>query len=135
MILVSAHENRISPVLDVARHFVLVDCPNGTERGRRNLTIRNTQLVARAKEIAQTGPELLICGAISWPLESVLLSAGIQVIPNTCGLVDEVIDAFLSGRFDERDFLMPGCCGKRRRRLSGIGSTAKEEVVPTRRKP
>jgi predicted Fe-Mo cluster-binding NifX family protein len=116
-ILVPAHQNRISPVLDVARHFVLLDCTNGAEQERKDVIIENTEVVARAKKIVQAGPELLICGAISWPLESMLLSAGVHVIPNTCGMVNEVLEAFLSGQFDERAFLMPGCCGKRRHRL------------------
>jgi predicted Fe-Mo cluster-binding NifX family protein len=58
---------------------------------------------------------VLICGAISRPLEAMLLSAGVEVIPQTCGPVEEVLKAFMSGKLTEKAFLMPGCCGRRRR--------------------
>lgn len=115
-LMVATLRDRISPVLDVARRFVLVDATDGVETTRREVWVENTQLVARAKKIARAGAQVLICGAISRPLEALLVSAGVHVIPNTCGMVDEIIEAFLSGRFTERAFLMPGCCGTRRRR-------------------
>lgn len=117
--MVPTLRGRISPVLDVARNFLLVDTEGDGERKSHDLLIENTRITSRAKKIVDAGTQVLICGAISWPLESLLVSAGVRVIPNTCGTVEEVIEAFLSGRFTERAFLMPGCCGKRRRRQSG----------------
>jgi len=58
---------------------------------------------------------VLICGALSQALEALLLAAGLQVVPNTCGPVEEVANAYLSGRLTEGAFLMPGCCRRRRR--------------------
>jgi hypothetical protein len=58
---------------------------------------------------------LSICGGISWPLEVMLLSARVEVIPQTCGSVEDVLKAFMSGRLTEQAFVMPGCCGRRRR--------------------
>jgi predicted Fe-Mo cluster-binding NifX family protein len=115
-LLVPTLRGRISPVLDVARNFLLVDTGGNGERKSHELLIENTRITVRARKIVDAGTQVLICGAISWPLESLLVSAGIQVIPNTCGEVEEVIEAFLSGQFTEQAFLMPGCCGKRRRR-------------------
>ncbi len=111
---------RISPVLDVARHFLLVDTEGDESTRRRQLLLENTRITARAKKIVDAGTRVLICGAISWPLEALLVSAGIQVIPNTCGTVEEVVEAYLSGQFTEQAFLMPGCCGKRRRRRKAL---------------
>ena len=110
-------QDRISPVFDVARHFLLVDDNREVGQQRQELSIENTQPVVRAKKIVDTGAQVLICGAITWPLEAILMSAGVDVIPNTCGKVDEVLEAFISGTFDEQDFLMPGCCGRRRHRI------------------
>ena len=107
---------RISPVLDVARIFLLVDNDGDGRETQREFLIENTQVTTRAKKIVEIGTQVLICGAISWPLEALLVSAGVHVIPNTCGMVDEVIETFLSGQFTKQAFLMPGCCGKRRRR-------------------
>ena len=107
---------RISPVLDVARTFLLVDNDKDGKETHRELLIESTEITAKAKKIVDVGTQVLICGAISWPLEALLVSAGVQVVPNTCGMVEEVIKVFLSGEFTEQAFLMPGCCGKRRRR-------------------
>jgi len=114
-LMVATLGGRISPVLDVARRFVLVDATEGEETGRREVWVDNTRMVARARRIAGEGAKVLICGAVSRPLEALLVAAGIRIVPNTCGMVDEVVEAFLSGRFTEEKFLMPGCCGKRRR--------------------
>ena len=103
---------RIASVLDVAKTFVLVDQASGD---RHRIGIEETNAVMRAKRIAAVGPDLLICGAVSRPLESLLVGAGVRIIPNTCGLVDEVVAALFSGRFTDRSFLMPGCRGGRRR--------------------
>jgi len=115
-LMVPTLRNRISPVLDVARHFLLVDTEGDGKTKHREFLIESTEITAKAKKIVDMGTQVLICGAISWPLEALLVSAGVQVIPNTCGIVEEVIKVFLSGEFTEQAFLMPGCCGKRRRR-------------------
>ena len=105
---------RVSPVLDVAKHFLLVEAERGEELGRRDVPVEETELFARAKHIAEFHPDVLICGAISRPFEAMLSSAGIRLIPHTCGPVEEVLRAFLSGQLTQRAFLMPGCCGRRR---------------------
>jgi predicted Fe-Mo cluster-binding NifX family protein len=113
--MVPIRQGRISSVFDMAGLCLLVDAQEGQERHRREVRIEKTQVTARAKKIVDLGTEVIICGAISWQLEAVLASAGIQVIPNTCGYVEEVLDAFLSGRLTEQAYLMPGCDGQRRR--------------------
>lgn len=115
IVMIPTFRGRISPVFDVASHLVLVDVEGDRELGRREVRFENTGLVSRAKRIAELGTHVLICGAISRPLEAMLASAGVRVIPNTCGSVEEVLWAFLSGQLTERAFLMPGCCGRRRR--------------------
>jgi predicted Fe-Mo cluster-binding NifX family protein len=119
-LMVPILRGRISPVLDVARNFLLVDTQGDGNSRRRELLVENTRITTRAKKIVDAGTQVLICGAISWPLEALLVSAGVQVIPNTCGTVEEVVEAYLSGQFTEQAFLMPGCCGKRRRRRNAL---------------
>ena len=115
-LLVPILRGRISPVLDVARNFILADTEGDKIVKHQKLVVESARITARAKKIVDAGTKVLICGAISWPLESLLVSAGVQVIPNTCGTVEDVIEAFLTGRLTEQAFLMPGCCGRRRRR-------------------
>ncbi len=114
-IMIPIAGDRISPVLDVARHFALVDVDETVELSRLEICIKSTGLVLRARRIAELGPDALICGAISRSLEALLVSLGIRVIPNTCGTVEHVVHAFISGQLTEQTFLMPGCRGQRRR--------------------
>jgi predicted Fe-Mo cluster-binding NifX family protein len=114
-LLIPVYQGRVSPLFDVARQLLLVDMDETTEFGRRVVEVEETALVTRAQRIASLGPQVLICGAISRSLEAMLTSAGIRVIPNTCGPVEEVLGAFVSGQFGQRSFLMPGCRGRRRR--------------------
>lgn len=109
----------MSPVLDVAGTLLLVDVVKDVENGRQNIALEDENPQKRAKYIEELGINVLICGAISWPLELALVNAGIEVIPQTCGEVNQVIDAFLSDRLGQGMFLMPGCCGRRRRFRGG----------------
>ena len=108
-------------MLDVARRLLIVDIAGSAEVGRRETNLEAVQPGARAAQIHELGVEVLICGAVSWPLEAALVSAGVRVVPQTCGLVQEVLTAFLSGRLADGTFLMPGCCGRRRRMRAGRG--------------
>jgi len=108
-VLLPVSRGRISPLLDVARRFLLVNVQRGREIGRREVSIEKTGLGPRSKRIAQLDAHVLICGSISRPLEQALASEAVRVIPNTCGPVEEVLEAFRLGQLTKRAFLMPGC--------------------------
>lgn len=117
------HEGRISPVLDVARRFLVMEVQDAHETNRSEVRLENTEFLARARWIVQLDWQVIVCGAISRPLETLLVASGVKVIPNTCGPVDEVLLAYLSGKLDSSAFLMPGCAcrgrGRRRRHRGG----------------
>lgn len=100
---------RVSPVFDVARHLLVVDVEDNAEVSRREAVIEEMSLAGREKQLADQGVDVLICGAISQSLERMLASVGVTVISNTCGFVEEVLRALLSGQLTELGFLMPGC--------------------------
>jgi len=112
-------QGRVSPVLDVAERVLVVDLIAGGEVSRRDAALAAGGLLERARQLRQIGAEVLICGAISRPLELALEGAGIQIIPHTCGQVEEVLAAFIRGQLDQEVFLMPGCRGRRRRFRAG----------------
>ena len=112
-------DGRISPVFDAARRLLLVDTENGREVWRTEQIVEEPELGPRARRVAEFGADVLICGAISRPLEAMLLSAGVEVISQTCGPVEDVLKAFISGKLTEQAFVMPGCCGCRRRYHAG----------------
>ena len=81
-------EGGISPVFDVAKHMILVDVESGQETTRTEVSLENSDPDSIAQRIVDLGADTLICGAISLPLESYLLSTGVDVIP----LIDTPLD-------------------------------------------
>lgn len=114
-VLLAVAGDRVCPVLDVARQFVLVNVDGNQGMTRREVCVEASDWVEQAKRLSELAPDALICGGISSPLETMLSSAGMRVIPNTCGPVEDVLAAFLQGRLADQDFLMPGCGGGRQR--------------------
>jgi len=106
---------RVSPVLDVARRLVVAELEAGNEISRKEEPVDETDLFRRAQRIRELGVHLLICGAVSRPLEDMLRANGVQVIPWICGPVDDVLELFISGQPFSPNYLMPGCCGRGRR--------------------
>ena len=102
-------QDRISPVFDVAANLLLVDIDKGRESRREERRLSGTDASARIAEFLGFGVEVLICGAISTPVEARLRAAGVLVIGFTCGPVDAVLAAYLKGEVANRVFLMPGC--------------------------
>ena len=120
-IAIPTTDGRISPVFDVAERLVLVDVEEGREVGRSEAPLVDEAIELRARRVAQSGVNVLICGAISRPLHALLSSAGVEVIPQTCGQAEEVLRAFVEGQLTGDAFVMPGCCGRRRRFRGGRG--------------
>jgi predicted Fe-Mo cluster-binding NifX family protein len=115
-VLLPLAEDRISPLLDVARRFLLVDLEGGRVQQRRPCRVDPVELLARVRRIRELQPQTLICGAVSRPLEAMLTAAGVRVILDTRGQVDEVLAAFVADELGDRSFAMPGCSGRGRRR-------------------
>jgi predicted Fe-Mo cluster-binding NifX family protein len=123
-------QGRVSPVFDAASRLLLVEAMEGGESGRAEWVLSATDPAMRAGELQRSGADVLICGAISRPLEVAVTAAGIRVIAQICGQVEEVISAFLGGRLSDPVYLMPGCCGRRRRFRGGAGSGGSQAEGP-----
>jgi predicted Fe-Mo cluster-binding NifX family protein len=102
-------QGRVSPVFDVAGKVLVIETQGGVERSRQDVHLDAENPQARVSRLVEMGADVLVCGAISRPLELAVSAAGIDVIPQTCGPVDEVLIAFLDGRLSQGAFLMPGC--------------------------
>jgi predicted Fe-Mo cluster-binding NifX family protein len=115
-------QGRVSPVFDVAGSLLLIDVDRSGEISRQDIALSEDTSWGRAKHVADLHVDMLICGAVSRPLELALVSAGIQVFPQTCGDVEQVLAAYATGKLRQESFLMPGCHGRRRRfRRGGRG--------------
>jgi predicted Fe-Mo cluster-binding NifX family protein len=72
------------------------------------------------------GIEVLLCGAISRPLERMIRVSGVKVISCLRGSIEEVIEAYLDGSLSDSRFILPGfapgtsCPRGRRRHRGGV---------------
>ena len=113
---IPTHDGRVSPVFDVARHLLVIETLDGEAVGRNELAMQGPEPLGRVRLVAECGVDVLICGAISRPLETMLESTGVTVIARKCGPVEEVLRAFMAGELSEGAFSMPGCQAWRRRK-------------------
>jgi predicted Fe-Mo cluster-binding NifX family protein len=118
-VAIPSWQGRVSPVFDAAANVLLIDIEDGHEQQREERPLTRTDVLARAKEFLKLGADVLICGAISAPLEAALASSGVRVLGFVCGPVEEVLAAFLDGQLAREAFCMPGCGGWRRRMREG----------------
>jgi predicted Fe-Mo cluster-binding NifX family protein len=101
-------KGRISPVFDSAGEVLVLETVAGWRVHREVVHIAGKGPLERARSLHGLGAQILICGAISRPMKAALAGAGIEVIPNTCGVVEDVLNAFLNGRLNDKAFQMPG---------------------------
>lgn len=109
-------QGRVSPVFDASGKFLFVDIENGSEICRVEVKMIYEDPLSRARQLAFLGVDTLICGVISSVFAAAVVSYGIKIIACTCGLVDEVLEAFLDDQLSDSRFLLPGCD----KRLRGI---------------
>jgi len=112
VIAIADWHGNVSPVFDVSDRLCVVEMIDGAELRREARSLRYRDPFGRAGEVAGTGAEVLICGAVSHVFETALINARVQVLAFICGNIDSVIDAFAEGRLSDSRFFMPGCFGK-----------------------
>jgi predicted Fe-Mo cluster-binding NifX family protein len=109
---------RISPVFDVTRHVLLAQVEQGKILARAELELAAENPLRKVDMLAEADVGLIICGAISRPVEAYAVSRGLDIIPFTAGDAGRVLAAYLDGSLQQADFRMPGC---RRRGVQGGG--------------
>ncbi len=133
-IAITNWQNRVSPVFDVAAHLTLLELDDRFEElTRQAMTFSGETCSARARQLSELGVDVLICGAISQAAELALLNSGIEIISQICGDTDRVLAAFMHGTLADNEFLMPGCCGRRRAFRHGAANAAKSSFLCRRR--
>jgi predicted Fe-Mo cluster-binding NifX family protein len=125
MKIAMAHwQGRVSPVFDVADHLLLITVENGREILREERRLSARQPFERAQKLAEAQVDVLLCGAVSRPLEKALVGAGIQVIAFLGGGVEGILAAFLDQRLADGRLPRTDRTGRR----SGIGKKRKPPV-------
>ncbi|MDX9972033.1 MAG: NifB/NifX family molybdenum-iron cluster-binding protein [FCB group bacterium] len=117
----------VSPVFDTAGRVRIVETDSPAELEGHVAEITEEDAARRALRLVELRVDVLICGAISRPLEAMIAAQGIRVVPRVCGPASEVIQSFAISQTLPDEFAMPGCCrrggghGQRMRRRQGDG--------------
>ncbi|MEW6363462.1 MAG: NifB/NifX family molybdenum-iron cluster-binding protein [Acidobacteriota bacterium] len=112
---------RVAPLFDTARRVVVVDVRDGARGSSQEGELPDGGPSHRIQALCTLGVDALICGAISRPIARMLGACGISVIPFVAGSVDDVLNAYTSGRLQSPQFAMPGCGQGRGRGGRGPG--------------
>jgi len=115
----SVYKEIIAPVFDSSSNIEIIEINNGEVTGRKLYTVDQANIL---DFFLKNSVDLLICGAISWQLES-QLSACTRVISFICGNKEEVLSRLLRGG-NLTNLLMPGCRQNRFRK----GCIAKNNI-------
>ena len=108
-IALSIFKDSISTVFDAADQILILDT-NGLKRTM--VKIGSADPACHATKLKDQGIDVLICGAISRPLQASIAALGITVHPFVRGPVEEIIAAYQNGRLGSVVFAMPGCRGR-----------------------
>jgi predicted Fe-Mo cluster-binding NifX family protein len=104
--------DRIAPVFDVARLVRLVEVESGRIVHEDNENLPEGPMTQKAARLAEGGVHVLVCGAISRPVQITIAAHGIKVFPFVAGNLRDIIQAWLAGTLENSAFAMPGCYGR-----------------------
>lgn len=114
-------QGQVSTVFDFAGKLLLIDIEGQKERSRTENLLPDEPMPQRVARLKNFSVDVLICGAISRPLASMIAGSDIEVLPDISGRIDDVLNAYLAGRLTEQRFSMPGCKARERKGFRGRG--------------
>ena len=115
-IAIPVWNGRVSPVFDVAKAIRVVDVDVGS-RCVADGSIHSIDVGRPVSTLIALGVEVLVCSAVSPPIEAAVWLAGVEVISDICGSPDEILAALAAG-----DTQLSRCRSPGSRRQSGPGS-------------
>ena len=101
--------DRLCTVFDFANHLLIVDLEGGKVLKRNEYALGNMPPLILANRLLNLNVRVLICGAVSRPLASLVSNYGIKIIPFICGDIEEVLHAYITGSLADQRFYLPGC--------------------------
>jgi predicted Fe-Mo cluster-binding NifX family protein len=122
-VAVTVWEDTVSTVCDFSSRLLVFDVMGDEVKNRSFIPFETGILLERVNQLEELEVEVLLCGAISRPLERMIRASGVKVIPCLRGSIDEIIRAYLDGGLPDSRFILPGfgpeasrVRGRRRRR-------------------
>ncbi|MBN2041466.1 MAG: hypothetical protein JW864_15615 [Spirochaetes bacterium] len=112
IISIPIHNNRISPLFDVAGKFVILDSSQPEVKSYIDTTgLSGMSIIEKLKEHQVS---TVICSAISKIYARALRRNNIGLVYGIIGSIDEIIDAYCNNKLCGSHFAMPGCRHKKR---------------------
>jgi len=102
-------QERISPVFDSAQMLLIAEVKDSKVLDRRFEPFNSERPARLVDRFNELGVKVLICGAITERLATVIEAGGIKLIPFIGGITDEVLESYAKGISIIPKFLMPGC--------------------------
>ena len=112
ILAVTIWNESISPVFEVSQTLVLFEVKDGLVTQKETIAVPSTNSFDKVKVLIELGVDTLICGALTRPIEKMILNQGLELHPFISGKLNEVITAWQENSLIPT-FKMPGC---RRRR-------------------
>jgi predicted Fe-Mo cluster-binding NifX family protein len=111
--------NRIAPVFDVARQLTIIEIERNTIISEQIQDITFISVHDRGQWLKDNGINTLICGAVSKPLEEIIINSGIGVISFISGELEKVMATWIKNENLYERFAMPGCMRRQRNQFRG----------------
>ena len=97
----------VSSAFDFAHKLLLIDIQDSSETNRSEIALAPEPISQRATRLKTLGVDVLICGAISRSLASLVEASGIKVLPYVLGPANEILKAYFTGQLGQSKFTMP----------------------------
>ena len=107
-VAVTVWEDTVSTVCDFSSRLLLFDVKGVEVKNRSFVPFETMILPERVNQLEGLGVEVLLCGAISRPLERMIRASGVQVISCLRGSIEDVISAYLADDLSDARFILPG---------------------------
>lgn len=98
----------IALVFDDADCLLVIDIQGKGSHKEERLRCSGNTIIDRANQLRSLDIDLLICGAISCPLQRMIEASGVDIIPFVRGKATEVFDAWCLNRLEDGRFFLPG---------------------------
>jgi predicted Fe-Mo cluster-binding NifX family protein len=105
--------SRVAPVFDYCVRVSVFEIGDHRQIERSELYLGTLSPIERVGALIKEGVTTLVCGAMSEDLDKLFQTSGISVIGSIGGPVEEVLEAFMSGRIDEPQYRSPGIAGEK----------------------
>src|SRR4030042_3593886 len=107
-VAVTVWEDSVSTVCDFSSRLLVIDVIGDEVKNRSFIPFETGILPERVSRLEALGVEVLLCGAISRPMERMICASGVKVIPCIRGSIEEVIGAYMEGGLSDARFILPG---------------------------